>query len=684
MPTKKHLGFSSDKILAKAAFLRRFMWLERNFAYCLGMSALIWIVCVCYYVEHYLGWNTVLSSSPADFGIFLLSTTLPLLFLWFVLAYIERSSSLDANANLFALYINSLLYPDDDASEHAKAFAKVLQEQIGLLQKSNHNVVEQSVKLKKDLEVNVNDLSKLLEMLDSYSTKTMMQLNEGVKHLADRCTYITDKTTNSVTNLHECTADIAQNADKFLGSINPVLDEISAVSANIKNNIADNKLNLAELKKQLDASADISRKHISEMLVQSTEDTKRIEQAFYRITEEYDTAYRHFDTGISSIEGRIDEQKRLIGTQTKVLDHNTELLNGKLNKYGKIISAEIEKLVKASVELERFTKKQISALKTVNSETNKTLQGIGGTFDAKRMELERCCEDAVNTVQDVVIAINNETDKLISFTNMTQTKNNDLQNITKTVVDKIGDISSKLALQTDALKDKAVEVIDKFTEADELLSRNADKINISSGILLNSSKEGLKLWEENNAYINTAAAGIVSLKEKLSGLRDDIKVSAQEIEQMLEGYEQRIQKYEKIKSNSLSQLQADFDLNSLEEAGKSIQKTLFSLGINTEKLYTQTDMFDLWESYLSGHNSAFTDKLTTRLSKKQITAIRKAFDDNLEFHNLVIGYLFKMDSFIKHLFNTETRIQNEAVNFTVHSATDKIYFVLIKALNNAE
>lgn len=246
------------------------------------------------------------------------------------------------------------------------------------------------------------------------------------------------------------------------------------------------------------------------------------------------------DTSISSLEGRVEEQKRLISTQTKVLDHNSELLDNKLSKYGKIISQEIDKLVKNSVELEKITKKQINTLKNVNMETGKAIHGIGDVFDEKRSELERRCEYAVNSMQNVIIAINKETDKLISFTNLTQAKNYDLQNITETIVDKIGDISGKLALKTDALKDKAVEVIDKFTEASELITRSTDKINMSSNLVVTNGKQGVKLLEEQNFYINNAMTNMDLVKEKLDKLRQDIKKSAEEVTATLANYEKQI------------------------------------------------------------------------------------------------------------------------------------------------
>lgn len=698
MPNKKHINKPERPFKTKPMNLEKFLWLRKNFIYCLALAALLWIVGISYYIDHFIGWNSIFAIEPADFGFFVLSVTVPLLLLWFILAYIERSSSLDANAELFQNYIENLLYPDETASKQARALAATLQEQIHLLQKENKTVIEQSAKIKTDVDARLAELSNILQLLDSYSAKTLTDLNDGVRALADKCSYITDKTTNTVYNIRESSAEIAENASLFLSRINPLLDEISALSSNVKNSIADNKINLTEVKNQLEQSAEISQAHIDNMLAKTAENTLRIEQSFYKTSEEYEALYKRMDTSISSLEGRVEEQKRLISTQTKVLDHNSELLDNKLSKYGKIISQEIDKLVKNSVELEKITKKQINTLKNVNMETGKAIHGIGDVFDEKRSELERRCEYAVNSMQNVIIAINKETDKLISFTNLTQAKNYDLQNITETIVDKIGDISGKLALKTDALKDKAVEVIDKFTEASELITRSTDKINMSSNLVVTNGKQGVKLLEEQNFYINNAMTNMDLVKEKLDKLRQDIKKSAEEVTATLANYEKQIGQFnepgqfngsissEKFQTftSEVEQLTSDIDREKLIYTAKEIGRFLQTLGLRADKLYAGADIFDLWDDYLNGNNLAFTNYLTTRMTKKQIASVRKAFDDNTDFHNLVIKYLFLMDTFIKEMAAPAEESRDELINLSVNASLDRMYFILIKALNSAE
>lgn len=698
MPNKKHINKPERPFKTKPMNLEKFLWLRKNFIYCLALTALLWIVGISYYIDHFIGWNSIFAIEPADFGFFVLSVTVPLLLLWFILAYIERSSSLDANAELFQNYIENLLYPDETASRQARALAATLQEQTHLLQKENKTVIEQSAKIKTDLDARLAELSNILQLLDSYSAKTLTDLNDGVKTLADKCSYITDKTTNAVYNIRESSAEMAENASLFLSRINPLLDEISALSSNVKNNIADNKINLTEVKHQLEQSAEISQAHIDNMLAKAAENTLKIEQSFYKTSEEYDALYKRMDTSISSLEGRVEEQKRLISTQAKVLDHNSELLDNKLSKYGKIISQEIDKLVKNSVELEKITKKQISTLKNVNMETGKAIHGIGDVFDEKRSELERRCEYAVSSMQNVIIAINKETDKLISFTNLTQAKNYDLQNITETIVDKIGDISGKLALKTDALKDKAVEVIDKFTEASELITRSTDKINMSSNLVVTNGKQGVRLLEEQNFYINNAMTNMDLVKEKLDKLRQDIKKSAEEVTATLANYEKQIGQFNepgqfngsissgksKTFTSEAEQQTSDIDREKLIYTAKEIGRFLQTLGLRADKLYAGADIFDLWDDYLNGNNLAFTNYLTTKMTKKQIASVRKAFDDNTDFHNLVIKYLFLMDTFIKEMAAPAEESRDELINLSVNASLDRMYFILIKALNSAE
>ncbi len=683
--SKKQKHISPNAKSETFSVTRRFLWLRRNFAYCLAVSTIIWIVGFCYYIEHFIGWSSILALSPTDVAPFVLSITLPLLAIWFILAYIERSSSLDANAELLQNFVNNLIYPDDEIPQNIKALATIIQEQMKQLQNENKQVTSLYSQLKMDLDNRVQELSSVLSSIENYSVTTLSKLNDEVKRLADRCAYITDKTNNTVSTLRDCTTDITQNSEKFLGNITPILDEISAVSSNIKNNISDNKLNLSEMKNQLSDCADLSKTHFKDMLQKIAENTTQTERLFYKTSEEFSSLYKHLDSSISGVEERLDEQKNLIYTQTKVLNHNSDLLNNKLAKYGKNVSAEIDRLVKNSADLEKITKKQISALKVIGVETNKAVNGIGDTFETKRADLERRCESTISSMQNVVIALNKETDKLMSFTTLTQTKNNDLQNIAETIVDKIGDISSKLATKTDTLKDKAVEMIDKFTVAGELINRQTDKMNTTSSVFVNNSQQGIKLLEEQELYLNNAISVVNSISEKLSKLNIDIKQLSEDITVGISDVDTKLRQENLFnKSTTSATSSANINKDALLQTARGIYKFLSNIGVNPEKIFEKQNMFDLWDSYLSGEESLFTDISPINLSRKQTLSIRRAFDDNDNFHNLSIQYLFLMDMLVKEISNQSLENRKQLIDISVNNALDKVYLILVKALNNMD
>ena len=670
----------------ESQFVKKFLWLRKNFAYCLAIITLTWIVGLCYYVDNFIGWSSIGALNPLDFAYFILLSTLPLLAFWFVLAYIERSSSLDANALLFHDYIDNLMYPDDKASKTASAISKALLEQMVKLQAENKNIVEQSTLLKNDLDLRISEFGKILQILDTYSANTLTQLNDEIKNLSDKCAYINDKTVKTVNRMQDCSEIITQNSDRFLSKINPIVDEISALSANIKNNIADNRSNLADMKIQIAECSDISKDYIENILAKTNDNISRIERTFYKASEEYDVLYKKLDNSMSGIEGRIDDQKQLIYNQSQLINKNSELFNDKINGYGKLISEEIEKLVKNSIDIEKIAKQQIATLKAISNETNKSVLNIGGVFDEKRAEIERKCEYAITSMQNVIVAINKETEKLTSFTALTQAKNFDLQNVAETIVDKIGDISSKLALKTDSLKDKAVEVIDKFTEASEIIARSTDKINTSSNLVIDSGKQGVKLLEEQSFYINNTVSNIDRIREKLEGLRGEVKAVSDDVSVNLSGFEKQINKYETFKeSNSIiNPIEPTLDFKELESIAQNINKILKSFGVSVDEVYAKKDMFDLWDEYIKGSQTVFIDAISNTLSAKNIKTIRKSFDDNTIFHNLVIKYLFLMDLALKETLSSNGSTKDEIINLSVNSALDKVYFVLVKALNSVD
>ena len=62
---------TSNTNTQESQFVRKFLWLRKNFAYCLSMVTLIWIVGLCYYVDNFIGWSSIGALNPLDFAYFI-------------------------------------------------------------------------------------------------------------------------------------------------------------------------------------------------------------------------------------------------------------------------------------------------------------------------------------------------------------------------------------------------------------------------------------------------------------------------------------------------------------------------------------------------------------------------------------------------------------------------------------
>ena len=53
--------------LNTSAYFKKFLWIEKNFLYCMGLVLVIWLVGIGYYVNNFVGWSFVKTMNPKDF-----------------------------------------------------------------------------------------------------------------------------------------------------------------------------------------------------------------------------------------------------------------------------------------------------------------------------------------------------------------------------------------------------------------------------------------------------------------------------------------------------------------------------------------------------------------------------------------------------------------------------------------
>ena len=202
-------------------------WLNNNLHKLMISVSVVWFAVVLIYITQFFGWSNLFLMMPDEFGGFLAGVTLPLAIIWVVMAYIDRGSSFKHEAKFLRAYMNQLVYPEDGAPQTAKAMADAIRSQVVELQQVSKLAHEQTSKIKDAIKENVDDFAKLVGTLDNYSSKTIVELSDGVKFLMANFENILNKAENSTQSLAKINQDFIDSGNGIETSLNDLFVKMS-------------------------------------------------------------------------------------------------------------------------------------------------------------------------------------------------------------------------------------------------------------------------------------------------------------------------------------------------------------------------------------------------------------------------------------------------------------------------
>ena len=216
-------------------------WLTKNLYKLMIWISIIWFAVVLIYITQFFGWSNLFLMMPDEFGGFMAGITLPLAIIWVVMAYIDRGTSFKNEARFLRAYMNQLVYPEDGGAQTAKAMADAIRSQVVELQEATRQATEQTEKIRDELGGRVEDFSKIVSVLDNYSSRTVGELARTVKELAGNLDSINERTLNStenfracVTNLSSSYAELQKDTENLLVKIAPKVNDVRATSVVLK------------------------------------------------------------------------------------------------------------------------------------------------------------------------------------------------------------------------------------------------------------------------------------------------------------------------------------------------------------------------------------------------------------------------------------------------------------------
>lgn len=658
--------YSGEKDKQSAGNLYRLM---------LGISC-VWLLIVIIYITQFFGWSNLFLMMPDEFGGFLAGITLPLAVIWVVMAYIDRGASFKEEAKLLHTYMNQLVYPEDGAAQTTKAMTDAIRAQVIELQQATKKATEETAKIKSGLNQHVTDFTKLVNILEGYSTKTMADLNEGIKIMSQGLDYINEKvniTTNNIESkvssfsgiaeqIQSNMANVSENLAIQIGEMNKRTEELSGLYQNNNQIITLNNEILNNCSSKLSRNFDAINKSIAGQC-------DRMEKVSGNIVERYKMVDGELSSRAKKVEGAFNEQAKQILDYLQNMDKTSLIAANKFEEFRDDLNREVDSILTRARTISDSVELQIKGLTNVSENINGNLNNVETIIQEKIANLNKTAQDAVN------VLINNTSDL--------EGKISDLHTVQETSSEKMRQLITSLVTQCNAANHTFNDIQEAVQTAVQEFQDNVSEAQNKTDTWIDGLGNIGALIEKQTSAL-TEASEAVNVQSKLCGIT---------LEQQYKQLNQAANKIEETKGNLRQQLDdltrtanavSDENIETIRNIDAAIQKSQEihqQTSEITDNFQKQAQSFDLMSaqalarmedfSAQVGKNKNTIEILSQNVSEKaeniasllaaQVKAVNSATENSNQKHEQLV-----------QLFNSQSAILNSTAENTVSYVADVV------------
>ena len=439
-------------------------WLNNNLhKLMVGISAL-WFAIVMIYITQFFGWSNLFLMMPDEFGGFLAGITLPLAIIWVVMAYIDRGTSFKQEAKFLRAYMNQLVYPEQGAPQTAKAMADAIRSQVIELQQVSKMATDQSARIKDEIAANVKDFSKIMASLDTYSSKTIVELSDGVKFLVKNFEAISSKAEDSAKTFYGYNQQFSANAQDIEKSIDSLFEKLLPRIKEIKSS--------AQLLKEITDNSNHNILRTNELMMQFNDEA---------------------NTNLTKVGETLTNQTALLQKVSQNAIENCGLIQktvgSEVENLGNIINTQVQRMETAVAKHNDYLQNQISIF------TDKAAEGCAAINQALEKEVSGFNQTVNDQVAKVDSMIDEQTRNLLENVNKIDDK-------ADTVSAKLANYGSSLAQEIDKLMVRSNNLEESIAIQVRELSNVADKIAASMRQADDSITSGISTLHSQTAAAN--------------------------------------------------------------------------------------------------------------------------------------------------------------------------------------
>ncbi len=509
-------------------------WFGSNLYRLMLVVTVVWFAIVLIYITQFFGWSNLFLMMPDEFGGFLAGVTLPLALIWVGMAYVDRSAAFKKEAKFLRAYMNQLVYPEEGGAATAKAMSEAIRSQVSELQEVTKLAMSQTSIIKKELDERVDDFASLVRVLDNYSTKSIVELTNGVKTLTKSFDGVTDKAFKTTKDLSSCIAEFSSVASRLQGDINGIVDHLLPGMHEIKNSadiiqsVAESSSRqIMEASENIKSYGNVSEENFNLVYEKIQAQGKYLEDITHQAVESTKAVGETFRSVASEIDELIETRGQKTVKYAENMDNSIQEVYRKISEHSDLFVNEAEKIIAQTALVENNISSQAHELKNIADTVVESLQSAENTLSSGFDNLDERSAKAVESLREVVDTVKVKTENLISFTDSACDKINgssdniaerfrELQNIGGSIGGDLDNVGSKFAEGIEGVKQTIDGMMQNLNEVNEAIAAQADHLNETGNMAVAQSRLAEKSLAEQHGSINTSLAKIEDIKSELN------------------------------------------------------------------------------------------------------------------------------------------------------------------------
>lgn len=580
-------------------------WLTNNLHRLMIWVSAAWFAVVLIYITQFFGWSNLFLMMPDEFGGFLAGITLPLAIIWVVMAYIDRGTSFKQEAKFLRAYMNQLVYPEQGAPQTAKAMADAIRSQVVELQQVTKLATEQTAKIKDEIGSNINEFAKLVSTLDTYSSKTIVELSDGVKFLVKNFENITSKAETSAETVAQYNREFISGAGDIEKNINALFDKLLPRINEIKST--------AGILQEISDSSNHNILRANELLTQfnqeSTDNLSRVSETLNNQTSILQKISENAVENCGIIQKTVGSEIDNLGT---LLNSHVAQLDSVINEHDYTLRQKLSEMTNHAMEgcktIGHTIEKELGTLDhAVDLQINKVDTAMGKhrtTIAGQINELSEKTDLITSKLGTHGSALAQEIDKLMVRSNTLEESISiqveNLNNVAETITGSMQKVDTSLAGNITSLHEKSEAAVDDITTYISTLEGKTTRLEeLSTAVLEKSARVSDEIVRSHNSLNNV----IGDISDRIESLNDEI-----------------------LASSDMLKKQAEQSVNKINSVGDSMNKHAMSLTEASSIVVSQSQISEaaLSQQQRNITNSANRVEEIKSELKRQIDELYKA------------------------------------------------------------